>query len=744
MQPPSLFNRVSLIALSAGLALFFCQTAIATQSKLLLQTPTQPSAVVQTEQVRAELVAFAPQGIAKDKPLTLGLVLQHQPHWHTYWKNPGDSGLPTELKWSLPKGMVAGEPQWPTPTRIRIGRLANFGYENTVLLPVPVNLTPGFAGNADATDVTVRLKATWLVCRQECIPQEGEFALNLAMQGSTSTHAAEFNAALEHRTAPLQGKAIARLEGNALVLRIDGLPSAWNGKALNAYPEDAVVFETVATPSSTDTVTSRLAAGSQTWANGSWSALLPLSPQRTDAPTHLRFVLNAGSQSVRADIKVNGEWPAAAVPATVSPALQASLLANTASAPPGSSSKDSTWLWALGAAFIGGLILNLMPCVFPILAIKVLGFSRQHNQKSGSPYGLGVAYSTGVVLSMAALGGLMLGLRAGGEQLGWGFQLQSPAFVTGLAVLFTLIALNLLGLLDIGNLLPSSAAGLQLRHPAADAFLSGVLAVVVASPCTAPFMGASLGLALTLPSWQAMGIFSALGVGLALPFAVLSSIPRLVNRLPKPGAWMDQLRHFMAFPMAATVLWLVWVLGHLNGVDAGASLVALLLCLTLLCWALSLSGTSRWIFACIAVVVGTLTIHTIGPVVLQSSDSTLGSSATTPSVSNWKPWSPEGVEDALASGHPVFVDFTAAWCITCQFNKQTTLSKEAVLSAFSAKDVVLLRADWTRRDAAITQALMELGRSGVPVYALYAPHQPVKVLSEILNEEELLVAVSRL
>jgi thiol:disulfide interchange protein DsbD len=743
MQSPSFFNRMNLFALAAGWVLLFSQPATATQSKILLQTTT-PSAVVQTEQVRAELVAYAPQGIAKNKPLTLGLVLQHQPHWHTYWKNPGDSGLATELNWSLPNGMVAGEPQWPTPTRIRIGRLANFGYENTVLLPVPVNVASGFAVSAGASDVTIRLKASWLVCRQECIPQEGEFALNLPTQNPTNTHAALFKATLEQQAVPLKGKSLARLDGNALVLQIDGLPSGWNGKALNAYPEDAAVFETVATPSSADTISSRLSAGTQTWANGTWSALLPLSPQRVEAPTHLRFVLSAGSQSIRTDIQVNGEWPAAAVPATVSPALQAALLANTAAANPIASSNGSTWLWALGAAFIGGLILNLMPCVFPILAIKVLGFSRQHPQQSGSPYGLGMAYSTGVVLSMAALGGLMLALRAGGEQLGWGFQLQSPAFVTGLAVLFTLIALNLLGLLEVGNLLPSSAAGLQLRHPAADAFFSGVLAVVVASPCTAPFMGASLGLALTLPTWQAMGIFIALGVGLALPFAVLSSVPSLLNRLPKPGAWMDQLRHFMAFPIAATVVWLVWVLGHLNGVDAGASLVALLLCLTLLCWSLGLSGKSRWVFAFIAVLLSTLALRSFGPVVLQSSESKLDSSATAPSVSFWKPWSVKEVEDALASGRPVFVDFTAAWCITCQFNKKTTLSNAAVLSAFSAKGVVLLRADWTRRDPAITQALTELGRSGVPVYALYGPNQPVKVLSEILSEEDLLAAVSRL
>jgi thiol:disulfide interchange protein DsbD len=256
-------------------------------------------------------------------------------------------------------------------------------------------------------------------------------------------------------------------------------------------------------------------------------------------------------------------------------------------------------------------------------------------------------------------------------------------------------------------------------------------------------MGASLGLALTLPTWQAMGIFIALGVGLALPFAVLSSVPSLLNRLPKPGAWMDQLRHFMAFPIAATVVWLVWVLGHLNGVDAGASLVALLLCLTLLCWSLGLSGKSRWVFAFIAVLLSTLALRSFGPVVLQSSESKLDSSATAPSVSSWKPWSVKEVEDALASGRPVLVDFTAAWCVTCQYVKKTTLSDASVLSAFASKDVLLLRADRTRYDPAITRALNALGRNGVPVYAWYAPGKNAALLSELPSVAEVQNALSQ-
>jgi thiol:disulfide interchange protein DsbD len=363
---------------------------------------------------------------------------------------------------------------------------------------------------------------------------------------------------------------------------------------------------------------------------------------------------------------------------------------------------------------------------------------------------IGLAYTAGVVLSMAALGGALLALRAGGEQLGWGFQLQSPAVVSALAVLFTLIALNLLGLLEWGNLVPSGLAGMQLRHPAADAALSGVLAVAVASPCTAPFMGASLGLALTLPAWQAMGIFVALGLGLALPFALASTLPQLARLLPRPGVWMLHLRQFMAFPMAATVLWLLWVLGHLGGLDAAASLAVLLWCLALTVWALNLQGRSRWVFATLALAASLALLRAVGPNVLAAPTAAAAAPAELNATSGsatpgaWQTWSAQRVRSELQNGRPVFVDFTAAWCITCQYNKQTTLSQDAVLQDFAAKQVTLLRADWTQRDPAITQALAELGRSGVPVYVLYAPGKPATVMSEILSAADLRAALMAL
>jgi thiol:disulfide interchange protein len=323
--------------------------------------------------------------------------------------------------------------------------------------------------------------------------------------------------------------------------------------------------------------------------------------------------------------------------------------------------------------------------------------------------------------------------------------------VATLALLFTLIALNLAGWLRVGNLLPQRLATLQLRHPVAEAFLSGVLAVAVASPCTAPFMGASLGYAIALPAAQALGIFAALGLGLALPYLVASWVPAVGRWLPKPGAWMETLRNFLAFPMAATVLWLLWVLGHLNGVDAAASWAVLLLLVGLLVWATGLQGRTRLIVATFSVAASAVWMPTAGYLALQNQE--LPDATGTVAVADtnavaagqdWQDWSPQRIEAALAQGRPVFVDFTAAWCITCQVNKRTTLGEAEVMADFAQRNVALLRADWTRRDPAITQALQALGRSGVPVYVLYAPGKQPVVLSELLSPEKVRAALATL
>jgi len=681
--------------------------------------------------------------------LWLGLLLQHQPHWHTYWKNPGDSGLPTQLQWTLPAGLTAGDIAWPAPRKIAIGTLANLGYEGEVLLPVPVTVDSRFQAGGLEPGALVQLNASWLVCREECIPQEGQFSLRIPVRGSTALHATRFAAAQAAAPTPLQGTLEARAQTDGLRVQVTGLPAAWVGKPLQALPETAELLHTPALPASTDALhndaakTGQLQAGQQGWSGSTWHALIPYSAQRSTAPQHVAWVLSASPASVRADSVVTGTWPSTAAPAAVPAALQAALDSNARGAAPAAAAPGGGWALMVAGALLGGLLLNLMPCVFPVLAIKVLGFASQGGQSRASQRAQGLAYTAGVVLSFLALGLLLLALRAGGEQLGWGFQLQSPPVIAALAVLFTLLTLNLAGALHIGNLLPAGLAGVRLRHPVAEAFLSGVLAVAVASPCTAPFMGASLGYAITLPGVQSLVLFAALGMGLALPYLLASYAPALGRWLPRPGAWMETLRHFLAFPMAATVVWLVWVLGHLSGVDGAASLLLLLLTLCLLVWALRLQGRVRLVIAIVSVAAIALSTRALWQFGLYPDPST--QLVETPAkAGGWQAWSEPAVQSAIQDGKPVFVDFTAAWCITCQVNKKTTLSNAQVEAAFAAKGVTLLRADWTRRDPAITRALQALGRSGVPVYVLYAPGKPPVVLTEILTPSEVLDALANM
>ncbi|MDB5744733.1 MAG: cytochrome c biosis protein transrane region, partial [Polaromonas sp.] len=427
-------------------------------------------------------------------------------------------------------------------------------------------------------------------------------------------------------------------------------------------------------------------------------------------------------------------------------ALQAALNANAASAgqaaaattaPSKSGQPPLGLLAALLGAVLGGMMLNLMPCVFPVLAIKVVGFVNEKSKVARLAAGL--AYTGGVVLSFLALGALLLGLRAAGGQLGWGFQLQSPAVVAALAALFTLLGLNLAGVFEFGNLLPGRLASAQSKHPVGNAFLSGVLATAVASPCTAPFMGASLGYAVGLPAGQALAVFGAIGIGMALPYLAASAVPAVARALPRPGAWMVTFRQLMAFPMFATVAWLVWVLGQQSGIDGAGALLALLVLLALLAWSFSLRGAARHAVATFSVALCALGLWAIGPNIVKP----VALPATAASA-RWQDWQPGRVEQLAAQGQSVFVDFTAAWCVTCQYNKTTTLTNAEVLAEMDAKNVALLRADWTRRDPAVTRALAELGRSGVPVYVFYKPGRAPVVLSEILSVSDVRAELAKL
>ena len=712
-------------------------TGASGQNSLNLGAVAGPaSSVVTTNEVRAELMAWAPEGVSAGKPVWLGLQIAHQPEWHTYWKNPGDSGLPTMLEWKLPAGIDPGEIAWPTPKKIPIGTLANYGYENTVLLPVPLTIAPGF----NASQLDVKLKAAWLVCRKECIPQEGEFTLSVPVKSSTATNAQAFAAAFAAAPKPLvggvSGSSDIQVGSDGLKITLAGLPAALQGKTLAFFPE-------------TGNVTEPAAPVKQSWQGDQWTAQVPLTPHRTESPTVMPLVVAFNDAAYRLEVPVSGSWPAPVVVAQVPPALDAALKANAAAgaAPISSNSSGAPFsslglLAAIAGALLGGLILNLMPCVFPVLAIKVVGFVQVKNRSDRAATGF--AYTAGVVLSFVALGALLLGLRATGEQLGWGFQLQNPAVVAALAVLFTLVGLNLAGLFEFGNFLPSRVANVQSKNPTVNAFLTGVLATAIASPCTAPFMGASLGYAIGLPAVQALAVFGAIGVGMALPFLAASLMPGVAGLLPRPGAWMVTFKQLMAFPMFGTVAWLVWVLGQQSGIDGAGALLGFLVLMALGIWALGLPGRARPVIATVSIAACGLFIWAVGQNIIKPLEISEVQASTAPGTANWQAWEPGRVEQLTAQGQSVLVDYTAAWCVTCQYNKKTTLSDSAVLADFAAKNVALLRADWTRRDPAVTAALSQLGRSGVPVYAIYKPGRAPVLLSEILSVEDVRAELAKL
>jgi thiol:disulfide interchange protein/DsbC/DsbD-like thiol-disulfide interchange protein len=691
--------------------------------------------------VAAELVsedgALVPGRTAK-----VGLRLVHDPQWHTYWTVPGDAGLPTRLTWKLPPGFKAGGLQWPVPELLRVGSLANYGYEGTVLLPasiqVPATLAPG-------SKVRLAAHADWLVCKDVCIPESADLTLELPVatsaQSAHGPHASEFAAAFARIPEPIAlAQARATIDGERI--RVQFVPDRPLDR-LEFFPLEPMRVQ---------------AAAPQRLNVTAHGATLDLQAAQPVAPEFkvLRGVLvGNGGPSFAPGGATEGK-PGAGWAGIVELPLQAGVIPSFAAdaAAQGSpavarSAKaggSMSWILALAGAFIGGLILNLMPCVFPVLSLKLLALVQHRQRGDPSLAAHGVAFTVGAVASFMLLAVLLVALRAGGSQLGWGFQLQAPVVVGLLTALFFGIGLNLLGAFDVsfGTSLINSPAVQRLdSHHLIGSFATGVLAVVIASPCTAPFMGAALGYAVAQPAPVALSVFGMLGAGMATPYLALTLSPPLLQRLPRPGPWMEHLRQLMAFPMFVTCVWLLWVLAQQIDVDALALVLAALVALGLAAWSAGEAQRGARGFGWVGTVAALLSVVVMVTATERSTAPQAHSAARGPDTERWTDWSPPAVSQALARG-PVFVDFTAAWCVTCQANKRLVLYSKRVAAAFAARGVTLLRADWTNRNDAIARELARFGRNGVPLYVLYDSSGQPRVLPEILTESTVLDALSNL
>ncbi|WP_207538666.1 protein-disulfide reductase DsbD family protein [Sabulicella rubraurantiaca] len=641
------------------------------------------SAPVTSPRATATLLADR-AAIAPGEEFRLMLFLRLAPGWHSYWSNPGDAGAPPEVALRLPEGWSAGDLQFPAPERIPFGPLMNFGYKGEVGFPLPVTapatLRPG-------ETVAIEAEATWLACADVCIPEEGRFTLSLPVEAAASpANLPRFMAA--EAAMPRPSPFAARLSPEG-VLTVEG-EAITPGAVRNAtfFPFEQARF---------------LNPPPQRLALREGGLTLALSSAPGAEPSAAEGVLvltDAGGQ--RASFTLRAE-PGPTIPA------------------------GATGLWqALALALLGGLILNLMPCVFPVLAMKAMALARLGGAEAKAVRGDALGYVLGVLAGFTALGAALLALRAGGAAAGWGFQFTHPAFVAAMAWVMLLVGLNLSGVFAIRGPALGGARG---------AFGTGLLAVVVATPCTAPFMATAIGAALLLPGWGALLVFAAMGLGLALPYGALAAFPALARLFPRPGPWMERLRQVLAFPMYGAAAWLVWVLAQQAGPDgvlvalSGGVLVALA------AWAF---GTGARPGRLLGVAAAALAIALLPG--LEGSPA----AAPRPALSG-EAWSPDRLAALRAEGRPVFVNLTAAWCITCKVNERIALDTEATRAALVARNVAVLVGDWTRGDPAITALLRAHGRDGVPLYLLYpAAGGAPTILPQLLTEGTMLEALSAL
>ncbi len=660
---------------------------------------------VKAQHLTAELTSLSPQ-ITPAGTQTIGLVLTIEEHWHVYWVNAGDSGEPPAIKWTLPKGFTVGPLQFPPPQRLPLGPLMDYGYEDQVAFPItvtaPANAKPGKA-HFDA-------HVTWLVCAQVCLPGKAHLGYDMNVVRGPLPPAPVVGAlgeSINSLPKPLPSEMAASAVGDAKHIQLT-LKTGSHETDAEFYPFDPEVIENAA------------------------------DQEIQSLPDGVRVTLQRASDSVSLPKSLHGlvelsSTEAYELTAPVTPGVVTGLTP-AAKAAKQTAPADVTVWGAIGLAFLGGLILNLMPCVFPVLFLKGLALVNSSNEERHRQRAHGLVYTLGILVSFWIIVAVLLILRAGGSELGWGFQLQSPGFVAVLASLMFFLALSLAGQFEIGLSLTSAGGGLAQKHGFAGSFFTGVLATVVATPCMAPLMGAAVGFALAHSAAMTFTVFTALALGLALPYLVLSMQPQWTSVLPKPGAWMETLKQLTAVPLFATALWLAWVYAQLYpkaGVDRMTRLLACFLIVAIAGWFLG-KWPARWGSA-------------IAAIILIACGLALPLRRPKAETMAWQPYTPATFQAARASGKPVFVDFTADWCLSCKFNEATVLRSSEVEQKLRDDHVQLLKADWTQYDPEITKELAAVERSGVPTYVIYpaGANSNADVLPELLTKDIVLKALEK-
>ncbi|MEE9272124.1 MAG: thioredoxin family protein [Robiginitomaculum sp.] len=682
-----------------------------------LHAGASESAAVKSRHATAQLVTTH-HSAAPGDTIYVGLWLELEKHWHTYWRNAGGPGVPAEMNWDIPSSIIIGDMVWPIPQIVRTGPIVNYAFEDSLLLPMPVQISK----DAKIGDViTIKAEAAYLVCYEVCLPESAQLSVPLLIGAPDIDRRWSYKIGKVIKEAPKEDEAYAatgRLENEKFIIDFTGVALS-DAQVREAYffPYEQGLIE---------------ADDPQITTLGSKGLRLSMAPG---------FGLEGGFKKETTGLlafesKQDEKWRKRGVIVTIAPnqSLDIGTLASAHNS--GAKTGGTFGLWAaLVGALIGGVILNFMPCVFPVLSLKALGFARIAHDERGTIRRHGLLYALGAILSFLLLAGLLIALKASGAGLGWGFQLQNPIVVGGLALLFFIIALNLFGYFETGGRWQNTGAALARTDGNKGAFFTGVLAVIVATPCTAPFMAGALGFAFSQTAIITLLVFLALGIGFALPFLLLSYSPALLKRLPKPGAWMDVFKQSLAFPMLATAIWLIWVLTQMGGADALVRALMAMLLTGFAIWLWKRKASAIKIFSIVALLLGGYFVASLKIPPSQADHMSSEFEII---------WSPEAVKDLQSRGKTVFVDFTADWCVTCKMNEKLILGRKKTKHLFKAMNTTVLIANWTRKDARIAAELAKHGRSGVPLYLVYGPKSSVpQVLPQILSYKILKTALEK-